>query len=822
MYIPPRWRKVVRDILSNKARTLLVVLAIAVGVFAFGSVFITQEVLISEMNSGFSESNPANIIVSLSPFDESLLRTVRTIDGVEDAEARATATVNVWVPPGEQGIIAEQLNLPEPEGQWVTMSLVAVPDFTELTIGQISLERGSLDPARRDILIERRSMIPLSTKSLGDAVTVELGDGTRRELDITGVVHDFNATPGNLAPNLTGFVTIDTLRQLGLSVNYDELHIQTTSTYQTSEELNAFADELGDTLDRYGYGVGFVQVQESTDHWASDAVQALVAVLGAIGFLALGLSAFLVVNTVTAILSQQKRQIGMMKSVGARAKDVLGIYLVMAMVFGVLSLGIALPVGIGVAFGLTRVLGFVLNVNVDTFQIPTYVLGLQLLTALVTPLVAAFVPVMSGTRITVREAVSDYGIGTSGGKSGFFASIGNFVDRVVNGLITAIRGLPRPTKLSLRNTFRRKVRLLLTLVTLSMAGAIFIAVVSVRGSLIGEFDKVISLFGYDSAIILGSPEPLSRIQREAGRVDGVTRVEGWGFAQGTVERSDGSDGAQFTIFAPPPDTPFIDADMIEGRWLQPGDDNALVLSSEIINENPDLAVGQTLRVDLGEVTRRMELVGVVNLVGIEFGYAPYDYITRAQGAAGQSFVAIVGMERSTPQFQTEVTRELTDQFKASGIIVGGSQTTSEVTGLVSNLVNIVVGFMMFMALLLAVVGGLGLASTMSLNVLERTREIGVMRAIGASNGSIRSVFLTEGLIIGLMSWVVACIVSVPISIQFAASIGNAFFSRPLDYVFVPASLGAWFIIVMLISAAASLLPSNRAAQVSVRESLAYE
>ncbi|NDJ36477.1 MAG: ABC transporter permease, partial [Chloroflexi bacterium] len=279
---------------------------------------------------------------------------------------------------------------------------------------------------------------------------------------------------------------------------------------------------------------------------------------------------------------------------------------------------------------------------------------------------------------------------------------------------------------------------------------------------------------------------------------------------------------QFTILAPPADTPFIDPDIIEGRWLQPDDTNALVIASELATEYPELEVGREIRVDLGPVTRTMEIVGIVNLVGIEFGYAPFDYITRVQGAAGQSFVSIVGMERSTLQFQTETTRAIEERYKDNGIGVGGTQTTQQLIGLIQNQVNVVVGFMLFMAVLLAIVGGLGLASTMSLNVLERTREIGVMRAIGASDGGVRNVFLTEGLLIGFISWILAAAISVPISSQFAAAIGNAFFERPLDYVFEPLSVGSWFIIVMLIAAAASLVPSNRAAQVSVRESLAYE
>jgi putative ABC transport system permease protein len=111
---------------------------------------------------------------------------------------------------------------------------------------------------------------------------------------------------------------------------------------------------------------------------------------------------------------------------------------------------------------------------------------------------------------------------------------------------------------------------------------------------------------------------------------------------------------------------------------------------------------------------------------------------------------------------------------------------------------------------------------MSLNVLERTREIGVMRSIGASNGSVRSIFLVEGLLIGIISCVLASLLSVPISYILGSALGNVFFQQPLELVLKPSSFIIWLIIALVIASFASLLPANRAAQISVRESISYE
>ncbi|HSK48511.1 MAG TPA: FtsX-like permease family protein, partial [Coriobacteriia bacterium] len=119
------------------------------------------------------------------------------------------------------------------------------------------------------------------------------------------------------------------------------------------------------------------------------------------------------------------------------------------------------------------------------------------------------------------------------------------------------------------------------------------------------------------------------------------------------------------------------------------------------------------------------------------------------------------------------------------------------------------------------VGGIGLSGTMSINVLESTREIGVMRAIGASNASIYQIFIAEGVVVGLVSWAFGVVVSVPLSWLLARALGEAM-SFPLSFAFSPEGVVAWLAFVVVISVLASLLPASRAARVSVAEAIAYE
>ncbi len=136
--------------------------------------------------------------------------------------------------------------------------------------------------------------------------------------------------------------------------------------------------------------------------------------------------------------------------------------------------------------------------------------------------------------------------------------------------------------------------------------------------------------------------------------------------------------------------------------------------------------------------------------------------------------------------------------------------------------DIIILFLAIMAILIAIVGALGLTGTMSINVLERSREIGVMRAIGASNGSILRIFLAEGMLIGLLSWLIGALFAFPISQLLSDVVGVAFADAPLSHTFSTSGACLWLVIVLILAALSSWWPSWRASRLTVRDVLAYE
>ena len=140
----------------------------------------------------------------------------------------------------------------------------------------------------------------------------------------------------------------------------------------------------------------------------------------------------------------------------------------------------------------------------------------------------------------------------------------------------------------------------------------------------------------------------------------------------------------------------------------------------------------------------------------------------------------------------------------------------------SESLDILVIFLLIMAILTAIVGAMGLTGTMGMNVLERTREIGIMRAIGADDSAVMRTVIAEGFVIGFISFVLAIILSIPFTYVLSDIVSTAVFETPIKVVFTFLGYAIWFGLVLLLSVVGSILPARNAARLTIREVLAYE
>lgn len=798
-FIRPRWRKVLRDLWHNKVRTIVVVLSIAVGVFAVGTIVSTQIMLSNDLRESYMATNPASAQLYPDRFDQDLVEVVRHMDGILDAEGRRNIRLQIQTGPDEQ----------------IDLRVDIFADYEDIRLNKITPEVGAWPPPKKEILIERSYLSKLEAE-VGDTILVKTPAGKEREIRIAGLVHDLNLPPAQFVDHVRGYIAIETLEWLGLESGFDELHILVAENQTDKEHIRAMADTVEEKIEKTGRTNYWIWLPEPGEHPANEAVQPLLVILGVLGTLSLFLSGFLVVNTISALLGQQVRQIGIMKAIGARTGQIARMYLSSVIIFGLLSLVVAVPLGGLVAYAFTRYMADLINFDLGPFRIPLAALALEMAVGVVVPLLAALIPIIVGTRISAAEAMRDIGLGR-----GHFGT--NILDRILQGVTSTLRIMSRPVRISLRNTIRRKARLALTLFTLTLGGAIFIAVLSVHASLLTTLDDALSYWNYHVDVNFANTHRITEIEREAMKVPGVTYAESWIGTTARRVRPGGEEGPNFSIIGTPSDTALIQPTILAGRWLLPTDENAIVVNTTLLGEEEDIKLHDEITVNIEGRETTWHVVGIVRgvLTG-SLGYANYPYLAKITRFIGRSGSVQLVSEQEDPASQSNLAKAVKTHFENLGIRVSSAGTIASIRANVENQFNIIVFFLAFMAVLIAIVGGLGLMGTMSMNVLERTREIGVMRAVGADNKAILKIVLVEGLFIGLISWFVGAIVALPISKLLSDTVGQAFMDAPLSYTFSTGGAFLWLALVLILSGLASFLPSWNASRLTIREILAYE
>lgn len=791
----PRRTKVARDLIVHRGRTALVVLCIAVGVIAVGLIEGARNLLAANLAASFQAAHPATIALGVSPFDSSLLNVVRRIPGVHAAAGRTMYPVRVQTR----------------DGAWRDLQLFAADDFTTSPVNRLLSVSREFPPPTQQIALERSSLAFLNA-SPGESLTLERPGGKQTTLVIGGVAHDLNQASTFLTGAVYGYVTPATLTWLDLSNDYNRLLIRTDETMPRSE-IAALATAVRDELESRSYHVTSTVIPPIPGRlFFADSVQSMMLLLGALGIASLLSSAILVITTMFALLAQQVREVGVMKAIGAPTSELVRMYLLTVCIYSLLAILIAIPLGALGAYLLVIFSTDILNLLPVSFELVPSAVGLQLGAGFLIPVLAALVPILSGTRITVRQAITSYGLGG-----------GTFGTGPIDRLVEKLRALPRPLLLSLRNAFRRKGRLALTLTTLIISGSVFIAVLSVRASLLATLEQMDNFRRADIEFVFATPQRVQTAGREAVRVPGVARVESWGWGEANMQPVASFDGERIEIFGVPSDSLALEPTLLGGRWFVPGDKNAIVLDADVLKTHPTLAIGDLLILDRHDSTSTWQVIGVTRsrLRG-PLAYVPYEAWTRTQHEAGLTQRLQVFTTAHDASSQSQVARALETHFKANDQPVLSTQTSADARA--SDLSNFdsIIGFLTAMGILLAVVGGLGLMGTMGINVLERTREIGVLRAIGAPTPSLLQIVVVEGILIGILSFPLAVLLSLPLANVLNDLVGRQLLQAGLAFTFSWQGLALWFVLVILIAILASLVPAYNAIRLTVRSALAYE
>jgi putative ABC transport system permease protein len=672
-----------------------------------------------------------------------------------------------------------------------------------------------------------RDALALLDVAVGDRVSVETPTGEAVELRVADTVYDPSLSPAAQEQTGHGYVSATSLPGPGNQAPLDQIKIQVAEPGQAvpSRDRDAVVAVAGDTAlwlqSQQGVAIREVQVPRPYAHphqWQADAL--LLSLLAG-GAAALLLSTVLVANMLSNLLTRQIPQIGIMKAIGAQVGSIRAFYLAMILaVAGAATLLALLP---AVLLGLVAVQNFLGFLGIEPAGLaPSWWAYLVILgVGMGLPPLMALVPLVHASRITVRAAIDHHGGGAApSAATGLLARLGRF-PRLDRGLLMA-----------LRNTVRRPTRFLLSVALLASAGTVFVAGMSLSTSVDAIQTEKSAQRTWDVDVQLTDATAQERVDAVLQRTPGVSRVDAFavlptgiaGPGRIPVTRTYPDQGhGRIAITALPADAAaFPRPTLIEGRWLEPGDTGAIVLS-QVARSNavPDARSGDTVQLMLAGKLTTWRIVG---LVEEREGGGSGVYTTAAGLADATGQPQRVNQLRIVTDRHDEASRQAVAEtveagLAAAGIDVRSAASISRSEAASAGHIGPVVLILLAIALPLGVVGLIGLASTMGANVLDRTREFGIMHAIGAPPGTVRRVVVTEALLLALISCVVAALPALGLTAILGAGIGNLFFATALPFRVSWVAAGLWLALITLSAVLATDVAAARASRMTVREAL---
>jgi putative ABC transport system permease protein len=809
--------KLLRDLQTAWERMAMMVIAISVSLIVFSAMWYARTLVQSNTASGYMSTNPASARITLEPGimsdkTDEFIAIAKAEPGVIDAAARLVTNVK----------------LQEERGGLKSLQLFVAAAEDPMRIATFKIEQGAGWPPPPDgILVERSTLESLNLK-VGDKVEVIGFDGNPTQLTVTGSVHDQSlALAGQTAG--VGYIQANTLPLLGRPPALNQLII--TVADQPGLEVPSrdrdvivhtalrLVDRLGDTP---GMTIKEVAVPTPNEHPHQAISYTVLSALSAFGFLSLILSSILIATMFNSLLTQQIPQIGMMKAIGARSSRILQLYMIMVLLVSVLATVLALVPGVILGRTLAQmILSSALNIDVASLSIPWWVLGTVILAGVFIPVLIAFPPLLQASRRTVREALDERGVVEQPGR--ITTGLSNWLGR--------LNRMDRTLLAAFRNLFRRQARLFLSVGLLATGGAIFVSGLNVMEGFQAIPYTIYNEQRWDVEIRLGGPSSSNEITAIVEKVPGVSRVETWNIIATGIQSAgevnvtrtypDQGHGSMGLSAIPSATSMFIPPPVTEGRWLNPDEIGAVVLPTSIRQTMPDMKVGDRVQLSLEDQPTTWLVIGIVGGMGGSCPCVTQKGFEHAISRENQANVIRMSTDEHDKDAQVSIGQAVAQALTEAGIQSQEPRSIDSVVESTEGHSVILVGVILLIASTIGIVGLIGLGSTMSTNVIERTREFGVMKAIGASESTVRRLVVFEGVFIAAVSCLVAIVPAIALTWAMGAGLGNLFLNTPIPFEVSSQGIIIWILVVILGAILATLAPAYQAARLTVREALAY-
>lgn len=793
-------KKLVRDLWLTRSRAIIMVGSIAVGLLAFNSLVGAYSILTREVVRNYTDSKPAWIILEMDEVSEQTLSYAREQEDIAAASRRAQI----------RGRFSTQQNEEKRRAFFFVLD-----DFRKMELAKIFPQAGAFPPDAGTVVIER-SAVPVVGGGIGTVLDVELPGAAPTRVEISGIVHEPALAPANTEQAVYAYISHDELAALGVDAPFDELRLIPRGANHDVEFLEKKARELAERIETGGHGaVTAIRVPPPGRHPHQSQMTAVLTLFVIFAGLIVVLSSLLTASLISTMMARQVREMGILKTLGARSSQILLSYVLLVELIAVIAWGLSFYPSEVVTHEFVEAITHLLNFDVAD---PTQSVAARLLqigVALLVPLLVTLPALIRGSGVSVMQTIADYGVS----KRPFGESR---LERWVSGL--EARG--EFFTYAIRGALRRRGRFFLSLALLATAGAIFLAAVNTARSWDVVTQGLYSSRHYDLEVGFSRPLSDDTVERKLDERPEIHRVETWlstRTAPGTgqalpIERTypDGAHGL-FQLVAAPPGSTMVTFELKEGRLLDETKIGEVVLN-QAVPRSEDYLIGDEITLSVDGQDRKLQVVGKVEEVGT--GATAYvsqgTFLTLVDEKHHNALVRIQKAPGMDMAAAVSATNRVLQEQRAP---VTSVSPLSVFENAVAAHFEILVDSLLALAFLTALVGMMGLASALSANVAESTRELAILRAVGASGRQIRSLVVREALLVCVISWVIAAVVGLGLSEMIGNLIGMMSFRLPLPLTPESWAFAGLLVALLGVGAVASFVPARHAASITVVRAL---
>jgi len=627
------------------------------------------------------------------------------------------------------------------DGRRVDTEVWGVANFADQPIDQVI---SATVPGQNEVLVDvRDAMSGISEAKAGDTLEVQNADGSYRSLPVVGSGRAMAFNQDTVTGDLVLYATESTVHSLGGlgGVNLLEFRLHDSSPSSAQATLSEVRSFLAAQPAPSAFSN--VPIIRAPGDWPLKSIfNSRVKVLDILILLAVLSAVFLLANTVRTMVAEQSREIGVMRSIGASAKDVRNSYLRTAALLGIFGALLGAALGIGLAYLLAALFARAVFGITPSFSVDWPIVAIGAVAGIAGTVLTAWPTLRRVLRLPVHEALASEGLVSTFGTSP--------LDRA----ILHSGALPPAVRIGVRNIARQKGRSATTIVQIALAVATLLGLLSLSLAVSQVTNQSWNVLDYDITLSAqpGGTLYSTSFVNDVRAQPGVAAVEAADWSQMTYQ---GQTLYGLGVHA----NTFVREPLTAGRWLSVDDEQShadVAVVGSAAARRWHLGPGSQLTVWTAGGPVRFTVVGVGGSQANN-GYNFYTTLVALQGATHQPGLANSLLIRTANKNHSSIDDlaiRLENVLARSGHpsrsqIMYAGRATDQASA--HSLLVIVEGI----GLLIVAISMLGLVNAITMSIIERTREIGVLRSLGARARDLRRIFRTETIALALIGFVLA-------------------------------------------------------------------